>query len=333
MENMATLKEIADKVGVSVTTVSRVLNNDAHISVNGETRRLIFETADNLHYKKKVIYPVIDNVAFLYWISDEEELYNIYFKSIRLELEKQAKQNNINIVRYKKRDGIKSISPKTKAFIAVGRFTEKELGELSGITPIGIFIDTSPDESRFDCVRPNLRSMVYQIVDFFVSQGQTKIGLISGCDYDTDSGMPKMDIREEAFRSRMSGYGLFNEDYVFIGKSFSVSEGYRLAMEAMDRLKDGVPAAFCVGSDPFAIGALQAFNERGWAIPQRVGFFSINDIGIAKYVSPPLTTFHIDVSLLCSSALQLLRERVTMKRRVAKSVYINGEIVFRKSCL
>ena len=330
---MATLKEIASKVGVSVTTVSRVLNNDAHIAVNGETRRLIFETADKLHYKKKIIYPVIDNIAFLYWISDEEELTDIYFKSIRLELEKQAKQNNINIIRYKKNDGIKSISPKTAAFIAIGRFTKEELKELSEITPVGIFIDSSPDESRYDCVRPNLKSMVYQIVDFFISQGQSRIGLISGCDYDLDNNRPKMDIREKAFRNRMSSYGLLNEEYIFIGKSFSVNEGYRLAMDAMDRLKDNVPTAFCVGSDPFAIGALQAFNERGWAIPQRVSFFSINDIGIAKYVSPPLTTFHIDVSQLCSSALQLLRERIMMKRRVTKSVYINGQIIFRKSCL
>lgn len=50
---MATLKEIADEVGVSIATVSRVLNHDPQISVNDETRKSILETAKKLHYKKK----------------------------------------------------------------------------------------------------------------------------------------------------------------------------------------------------------------------------------------------------------------------------------------
>lgn len=330
---MATLKEIADKVGVSIATVSRVLNHDPQISVNEETRRAIIDTAEKVHYKKKAVYPIIENVAFLYWITDEEELANIYFRSIRLELEKQAKRYNVNIVRYKKSDGVESISPKTTAFIAVGRFSKAELETLERLTPYGIFIDTSPDESKFDCVRPNLRSMVYQIVDFFVMKGHKRIGFIGGCDFDIENNNRIMDIREEAFRNRMQSYGLLQEDSIFIADSFTVNEGYRMAMKIMDSLGDNVPSAFCVGSDPFAIGALQAFNERNWSIPQRVSFFSINDIGIAQYVSPPLTTFHIDVSLLCKSALELLQERVLQNRQVTKCIYINGQVVFRKSCI
>ena len=330
---MATLKEIANQVGVSIATVSRVLNYDPLISVNDETRKAILNTAEKMHYRKKTVHPTIDRVAFLYWITEQEELADIYFKSIRLEIEKQAKRFNINIIRYKKEDGIESISPKITAFIAVGRFSRAELKALEELTPHGIFIDTAPDESRFDCVRPNLRSMVFQIVDFFAAGGHKKIGFIGGCDYDIDSGGRIMDIREEAFRSRMQSHHLLNEKFIFIADSFTVKEGYRMAMEAIDTLGDGMPTAFCVGSDPFAVGALQAFNEKGWPIPQRVSFFSINDIGIAQYVSPPLTTFHIDVPLLCRSALELLQERILQGRQVTKCLYINGQTIFRKSCI
>lgn len=329
---MATLKEIAKEVGVSIATVSRVLNHDPLISVNEEKRKAILATAEHLHYEKKTIYPIIENVAFLYWISGEEELANIYFKSIRMELEKQAKHYNISLTRYTKNEGVESVSPKTTAFIAVGRFRRSEFEVLNRITPYGVFIDTSPDESRYDCVRPNLRSMVYQIVDYFVAHGHRRIGFLGGCDYDPDSGRPLTDIREEAFRARMQSFGLLRDDYVFIADAFSVQEGYRMAMQAIDSLGDGMPTAFCVASDPFAIGALQAFNEKGWSIPQRVSFFSINDIGIAQYVSPPLTTFHIDGSLLCQSALELLQERVLQKRQVTKCIYVNGQVVLRKSC-
>lgn len=51
------------EVGVSTATVSRVLNYDETISVNDETREAIFETAERLEYKKKVVYPKIDKVG------------------------------------------------------------------------------------------------------------------------------------------------------------------------------------------------------------------------------------------------------------------------------
>ena len=65
---MATIKEIAEIVGVSNATVSRVLNYDEGISVSPETRTAIFQTAEKIGYKKKVIYPKIENVILLYWI-------------------------------------------------------------------------------------------------------------------------------------------------------------------------------------------------------------------------------------------------------------------------
>ena len=56
---MATIKEIAEIVGVSSAAVSRVLNYDEGISVSEETREAIFATAEKIGYKKKVIYPKI----------------------------------------------------------------------------------------------------------------------------------------------------------------------------------------------------------------------------------------------------------------------------------
>ena len=64
---MATIKEIAEIVGVSSSAVSRVLNYDEGISVSDETREAIFATAEKIGYKKRVIYPKIENVALLYF--------------------------------------------------------------------------------------------------------------------------------------------------------------------------------------------------------------------------------------------------------------------------
>lgn len=64
---MATIKQIAEKAGVSPAAVSRVLNYDESISVNEETRQAIFAAVEELGYKKKVIRPKIENVALIYW--------------------------------------------------------------------------------------------------------------------------------------------------------------------------------------------------------------------------------------------------------------------------
>ena len=94
---MATIKEIAQKVGVSPAAVSRVLNYDKNLSVNEETRKAIFRVAEEVGYKKKVVYPKIDNVALLFWAANEEELEDMYYKSILEEMVAQAKWRNVHL--------------------------------------------------------------------------------------------------------------------------------------------------------------------------------------------------------------------------------------------
>ena len=77
---MATIKEIAEIVGVSSAAVSRVLNYDEGISVSAETRAAIFAAAEKIGYKKRVIYPKIDNVALLYFAEHEDELEDIFIR-------------------------------------------------------------------------------------------------------------------------------------------------------------------------------------------------------------------------------------------------------------
>lgn len=131
---MATIKEIAEAVGVSSSAVSRVLNYDESIIVNEETKNAIFKTAKELGYRKKVINPSIDNVALLYWVEQEEELEDVYFRAIYDELLKQAKSRNIKLKVYYREGGIKAIDREITAFLAIGWFQRKELDALQKIS-------------------------------------------------------------------------------------------------------------------------------------------------------------------------------------------------------
>ena len=327
---MATIKEIAEIVGVSSAAVSRVLNYDEGISVSEETREAIFATAEKIGYKKKVIYPKIENVALLYFTDNEDELEDVFYRGVREEVIKQAKKMNIRLQIYDRRDGMSVIPRDLNAFIAVGWLTRKEINQLYKICPRGVFIGTSPDEKLFDAVRPNMDSFVTQIVDYFVEKGHKKIGFIGGSDRNIDTGKPSMDIREWSFRQSVAYYHCLEEEYILISEKFTVDEGYRMGKELLK--KSSLPTALCIASDTLAVGVLQALNEKGIQVPEQMALFSINDVNIAKYLSPPLTTIHIDIPCICETALDLLRKRVLYGGKVTKLIFVNGIPIFRKSC-
>lgn len=327
---MATIKEIAEIVGVSSAAVSRVLNYDEGISVSEETREAIFATAEKIGYKKKVIYPKIENVALLYFTDNEDELEDVFYRGVREEVIKQAKKMNIRLQIYDRRDGMSVIPRDLNAFIAVGWLIRKEINQLYKICPRGVFIGTSPDEKLFDAVRPNMDSFVTQMVDYFVEKGHKKIGFIGGSDRNIDTGKPSMDIREWSFRQSVAYYHCLEEEYILISEKFTVDEGYRMGKELLK--KSSLPTALCIASDTLAVGVLQALNEKGIQVPEQMALFSINDVNIAKYLSPPLTTIHIDIPCICETALDLLRNRVLYGGKVTKLIFVNGIPIFRKSC-
>lgn len=328
---MATIKEIAQKAGVTSAVVSRVLNYDKTISVSEETRNTIFKVAKELNYQKKKVYPPINDVVLLEW-GDEEDLENEYYQRLSKEMERQAAERNMQILKIHKKQGIQAVPRQTKAFIGIGKFWGKEVEALKAITRQGIFVDSSPDESTYDSVRPNLDSVVSQIITYFVKKGHHKIGFIGVKDVDIDTQKPLMDVREWAFRNTMDYFGILDEELIFIGASLSVKEGYRIGAECVKKLGDALPTAFCISSDTLSVGFLQAMNEKGILMPERVAVFSINDLSIARYVSPPLSTYHIDIPIMCETTLDLLYERMIKSRDITKLVYINGKPVMRKSC-
>lgn len=330
---MATIKDIAKEAGCSISTVSRVLNNDPTLSVGEETRTRIFEVADEVGYRKKTLKTLVKNIAFLYWLTDNEELEDVYFQTMRVEIEKKARENNIELTTYKLEGGIEKIPLDIDGFIAVGSFMNRELEYLRELTPHGVFIDSTPDPAYYDSVRPDLAQITRQAVEVLIEQGHQKIGFIGGTYHNQDADIEEMDGRERAFRQAMEERQLLREEFIFCRRGFSVDNGYYLMNQAVQQLGEELPTAFYVAADPIAVGCLQVLNEQQIEIPKRVSLISVNDTSISKYVSPPLTTFRIDLEEICQNAIQLLLERILKKRKVVKTVYIGAELIIRKSTL
>lgn len=328
---MITIKEIAQQAGFSPSTVSRLLSNDPSLSVSPETKQKILNTALSLGYERKYIKTIIEKIALLFWITEIEELEDIYFKDMRLKIEKYANENNMELVTIKKESGISKIPKDINGFIAIGSFSEKEISKLLKITKNGVFIDSNPAPDYYDSVQPNTPSITKKAIDYFIKNGHSNIGFIGGTFHNPNTDLEEKDIREVAFRYYMQKLGYLNEDNIFIEPNFSVDSGYKSAKKAIENLKDKLPTAFFVASDPIAIGVLQALNEYNIPVPSRVSVISINNIDVSKYVSPPLSTFNIDINELCKTAINLLSERIIEDRKLQKTIYLNCELVVRKS--
>lgn len=328
---MPTLQNIAEEANVSITTVSRVLNEDPTLSVREETRDKVYEAAIRLGYQSSNFKPLIRDIAFLFWFTEQEELEDVYFKEMRKEVSEQAKLNNFSLKMYTINDGIDSVPKDINGFIAVGSFTAEELATLNDITDNGVFVDTTPELLHYDSVRPDLYQAVDHALQLFIESGHDKIGFIGGTLYDRNNDVDLMDSREERFRERMEKYDLLDEKYVFIKREFSFRTGIELMKEAIETLGDDLPTAFVVAADPIALGCLQELNKSRIKIPTRVSIISINDISLSKFVSPPLTTFRIDMHELIANAMQMLIERVIDGRRYRKKIFIETELQNRQS--
>lgn len=330
---MATLKEIAEKVGVSVATVSRVLNYDATLSVSDETRRRIFEVAQELNYKtlRERSQQARESFRFglIHWYSERQEIDDPYYMAIRLGVEKECFDRGIELVKLFKQHGAYPIErmEALDGIIAVGKFGPKEVEFFAAGAKQIVFVDCSPDEHRFDSVVIDLRQATVTVLDYLLRLGHTKIGYIGGREY-VDGETPIRDEREAAFYEYLYVKGLYDSRYVWIG-AFTAEDGYRLMKEAVSG--GDLPTAFFIASDSMAIGALRALHEAGIAVPEEAAIVGFNDIPTAAFLHPPLSTVKVYTEFMGETAVELLIERLTTKRAICKKVVVPTELVIRSS--
>ncbi|OJV66692.1 MAG: LacI family transcriptional regulator [Clostridiales bacterium 38-18] len=332
---MATIKDIAKKAGVSSATVSRVLNYDESLSVSDEKRKLIFEIAESLEYmppRKRNINraPKKLKIGLVHWYTMSQELDDPYYMSIRLGIEKMCYENNIEIVKIFRPDEydfqkLESVD----GFIAIGKFTDGQIAKIYERSPNIVFVDSSPQETRFDSVVIDFEKAVTGALDYLWQIGHRNIGYIGGREYIGPDQVALGERRESVFRQHMMDLGAYEEKNVFIG-AFLAESGYRLMKQAIQTLVE-LPSAFFVASDSIAIGVLRAIHECGLKVPKDVSVIGFNDIPTSKYTVPPLTSIRVHKEFMGETAVELLLERIMRKREIAKKVVVPTELQLRES--
>lgn len=332
---MATIKDIANNVGVSIATVSRVLNLDETLNVSDETRKKVLEVAEKLNYitiKERKNRGKVYNIGIIYWYNDTQEINDPYFLSIRMAVERKCSEEEVNFKNvdfqrvlngnfndYTNLDGI----------IAIGIFDDSDIEKMRKISKNIVFIDSSPNEKMYDSVVVDFKNAVKESMEYLYSLGHRKIGYIGGICYSRSEKSVFVNYREKTYKEFMKNIGGFKEEWVLKGR-FSPDDGYKLMKKALSQ--EERPTAFFVASDPMAIGAYKAAFELGVKIPQDISIIGFDDIYTAQFLTPPLTTVKVHKDIMGEIAVETLLDRIRKKRTIGRKIVLSTELIERESC-
>lgn len=329
---MATLKDIADKVGVSTSTVSRVLNYDPTLSVGDETKKRIFETAEELEYKnhRKKAATKKAKLAIVNWYTEEEELNDLYYLSIRLGAEKKAQEMGYDIVRVYHHEEEK-MENDLAGILAMGKFSPDQAKKLKEKAPYVCFVDDRPLDQDSDTVLIDFKQAIHESLDYLIEKGHKRIGFIAGEESYSDGSGTWVDPRTKIVKKYLKQQGLFNESYFFQG-AFRVESGQKNMKQAIEQIgKEQLPTAFLAANDAIAIGCLKTLHEYGIQVPNDLALIGFNDISTVKYITPALSTVKVFTEEMGKSGIQLLHERIQEGRQATKSVRLSTQLMKRDS--
>ncbi|MDV6251382.1 transcriptional regulator EbgR [Vibrio sp. EA2] len=324
---MAKLKDIADEAGVSLATVSRVLNNDPTLNVKQETKRRILDIAQRLEYRSKSSRnaggesKLRHHFLALYNYPQETEGTDPYYLSIRHGIESQCEKLGITLTNCYNSE-LEVDTQKVTGILLVGDKEQRVINKLpKRLENFICRIDVPEQGCPYDCVSANLERISKQVVDFYVAQGYERIGFIGG-----KSQTDFTDRRKSAFVEYANLKGLVADSDLYSG-DLSSQSGYDLAKLMLT--KGDFPTAIFITSDTIAIGVLRAIHEFGLRIPQDIALISMNDSPTASFTFPPLSTVRIHAEMMGAQGVNLLVEKHRDERKLPLQVYVPSELILR----
>lgn len=319
---MATIKDVADLAGVSLTTVSRVLNRDNSLSVTPEVRTRIFSAAHHLNYvpprqrksaaqKENLVIGVAD------WRIIRPDRPNIRLSSLACMAQLINSRYEVSFIRL-----TYEVQQPVDGIIAFGVFCEEEIAFLRSLSPAIVFVNSNQKNYEHDQVQLDFDLGLEEMVRYLSDQKRYKsIGYIGG-RYEQGNIRIGFHRRDGLIRI-LEKRGQYEEAYFHVG-ALSRESGYELAKKAA---ADGTLAeAVLLGSDEVAEGALEAFDELGLRIPKDVAVIIYQDIETLESKWPTGTCIEMFPDYVWENALELLFGRISQKRTQAVTVTVPTHI-------
>lgn len=331
---MVTLKQIANAVGVSSATVSRVLNFDSTLSITEAKRQAIIETAEALNYatpraRNRATQQGLTKIALVHFLRPDQELVDPYYVGLRLGIERRCQVLKIETVKLYHSENLPDagVLQSVSGVIAIGSHSDAEMDWIGRMSHNVVFADFTPSDDLFDSVDCDRMLAMRKLLQGLSSAGYERIAFVGWDEIYNGVRRTFSEERARAYKQWMTAHGRFEDELCRIEDN-SEQSGYRLTRELMT-LRNR-PEAIVACNDNMAVGAYRAIAEAGLSIPGDIAVASFNDISVAQFLNPPLTTVRLPSEEIGETTVELLIERAS-GRELSKHITLASEIKWRGS--
>lgn len=327
------IKDVAERAGVSVSTVSRVLNNGKY--VKPEVRQTVRQAIEDLDFvpnsiarslvRKKtnligVIASDLSTSFFSSTLSYIEEAasqnrYNILVGNIKENLEKELKY--LQVFKEMQVDGI----------IIMHEMMNKEIERFLKNITIPIVLCSARPSASVGCPSVNIddRQAAYDTVKHLISLGHRKIAFIGGDVKEISTGK----LRYEGYLGALQDAGIkVRPEWVRFG-NLKMAAGYDL-MQSILKEKAKPTVVFAV-SDDMAVGALNCIVDHGLKVPEDISLVGFDDSGITETVRPKLTSLHQPIQQIGEMSVDILIKMIEGNAPGVKEVILHHQLIERDS--
>ncbi len=328
---MTTMTEVARAAGVSIATVSYVVNGTR--PVREETRRKVEEAIARTGYTPNslaralamsstssigIVVSAITNPFFAGLLAGVDQAASDAGLTLLLADSHDEPEREFEVVRSLRRRRVDGI------ILAASADPGRTLDDLRESGTPTVLVDRLVDD-RFDQIGPENEEATASLVGHFAALGHRRIAFVSG-----RAGLGTSRERLAGYRRGLARHGLgYSPSLVAEGGS-DISGG-RAALTAL-LAAGAAPTALIVGNNAMVIGAMQSLRAAGLSVPRDMALASYDDLPGADLFDPPLTAFAQPAETLGARAVELLADRLAHPDAAPRLERLRPHLVHRRSC-
>jgi len=328
---MASIRDVARRAVVSTATVSHVLNGTRYVSP--ELTERVMAVVNELNYRPDAVARSLRRRETLTIGLLVPSIEIPFFASTAYHVERTAFEHGYNLIlcnsnweQGEDRQLLQDlIARRVDGLIVIS--ATMEATEISPVLEAGIpvvMFEREMADLDLDAVGIDNHAGAREATEHLLELGHRRIGVILGKKISTVS-----DQRLEGFCERMESAGLGADRALMFRGDYWPETGRKATQHFLDLAER--PTAIFAFNDLMAIGVIQALTEQGIRVPQDISVIGFDDIPLAQYSTPALTTVHQPLSKMGEKAVELLLQRIDGGEEAARFVRLDPELVVRAS--
>lgn len=326
-----TIKEVAQEAGVSIATVSRVLNGQSGVSK--ELAEQVKEIVRKMNYQPNAIARALKNSESRSIGLIIPDIENPFFPALVRGVEDAAQKNSYAVILCNT-DGepqqeekyIKFLlSKQVDGILFVGNLDFQEHSSWLSLLPVPmVLLDRRIEGAPYSTVLIDNEMGAFLAVEHLIKQGRQQIAIIGGKPQSSTSRE-----RVRGARRALALYGYNDQEEGYFDGYFTFDGGYQATMQllASRYTFDAVFAA----NDMMAIGSIECLVNHGRNVPQEVAVAGFDDIKMAEWYKPSLTTVRQPVYKMGQLAVKSMVQQLTGVMTKPCDTVLKPELIVRKS--